>query len=138
MGSWIFIYGVVVLILGYLTKEGNLPLLLCMLTMPMLHELLFSIDDHIEQGKLLYTYPNQGLRVMDFKEYRKNAQKYIERGDIILKVNETRVNSEEAYQKALVNETMNLVVQKIGGEVVDMKYDYNELEQMQIIFLPPM
>lgn len=137
MGSWIFIYGVVVLMLGYFTKKGNLPLLLCMLTMPMLHELLFSIDYHIEQGNLLYAYPNQGLRVMDFKEYRKNASQYIERGDIILKVNETRVNSEEAYQKALVKGTMNLVVQKIGGEVVDMKYDYSELEQMQIIFLPP-
>lgn len=137
MGSWIFIYGLGVLVLGYFTKKGDLPLLLTMLTMPMLHEILSSMDCHIERRNLLYPYPKQGIRVMDFKESVKRKHRYIERGDIILKVNETRVNSEETYRGALVNETMNLIVKKMTGSVIEMEYTYEELEAMQIIFLPP-
>lgn len=138
MGIWIFIYGLGIIMLGYFTKKGNLPLLLTMLTMPLLHEILFAIDYHIEQGDYLYPYPNQGIRVMDFKNIIQKDRGHIEKGDIILKINNTRINSEETYDRAIVKDKMNMVVQKVNGEILQVSYTYEELEGMKLIFLPPL
>lgn len=139
MGSWIFVYGLIVIVIGYLTRLGNLPLLFAMLTMPILHEILFAIDTHIEQGELLYPYPKQGVRVMDFKEaLPKSARKMvIEKGDIILKVNERSVNTEEEYREGIIEGNIRLVLKKLSGALTEVQYTYEELEEMKLVFLPP-
>lgn len=139
MGSWIFIYGLIVMSMGYFTSTGDLPLLLSILTMPILHEILFAIDAHIEQGELLYPYPKQGVRVMDFEEMipSRLGKRNIEKGDIILKVNQSRVNTEEEYRAALGKENMKLVLQKLSGAMTEVRYTYEELEGMKLVFLPP-
>ena len=139
MGSWIFLYGLMVIVLGYLTSLGDLPLLFAMLTMPILHEILFAIDTHIEQGELLYPQPKQGVRIMDFKEVLlRNAKKIvIEKGDIILKVNKSSVNTEEEYRESITKGNISLVLQKQSGALTKVQYTYEELKEMKLVFLPP-
>lgn len=139
MGSWIFIYGLTVIVIGYLTSLGDLPLLFSMLTMPILHEILFAIDTHIEQGELLYPYPKQGVRVMDFKGAlpRRDRKIVIEKGDIILKVNESSVNTEEEYREGIRGGNIRLVLKKLSGALTEVQYTYEELEEMKLVFLPP-
>lgn len=139
MGIWIFIYGLIVMSIGYFTSTGDLPLLLSILTMSILHEILFAIDTHIEQGELLYPYPKQGVRVMDFEEMLPSrlGKRNIEKGDIILKVNQSRVNTEEEYRAAMGKENMKLVLQKLSGAMTEVGYTYEELEGMKLVFLPP-
>ena len=140
MGIWILAYGLVIMLLGYVTQKGILPLILSMITMPILHEMIFSIDNYIEQGRLLYPYPKQGIRVMEFREHYNKDQRIkerIEKGDIILKVNQTRVNSEEAYFDALEQGIVKLVLQKVGGSILEVEYSYETLKKMQLVFLPP-
>ena len=139
MGSWIFVYGLVIIVIGYLTSLGDLPLLFSMISMPILHEILFAIDTHIEQGELLYPYPKQGIRVMDFKGAvpSRIGKMDIEKGDIILKINESRVNTEEEYRAVLINKNMKLVLQKLSGAMTVVQYTYEELEEMKLVFLPP-
>lgn len=140
MGSWIFIYGLIVMSIGYFTSTGDLPLLLSILTMSILHEILFAIDGYIEQGELLYPYPKQGVRVMDFEEIPPSRleKRNIEKGDIILKINQSRVNTEEEYRAALGKENMKLVLQKLSGAITEVGYTYEELEEMKLVFLPPL
>lgn len=139
MGSWIFVYGLTVIVIGYLTSLGDLPLLFSMLAMSILHEILFAIDTHIEQGELLYPHPKQGVRVMDFKEVLlKSARKMvIEKGDIILKVNERSVNTEEEYRERITEGNIRLVLKKRSGALTEVQYTYEELKEMKLVFLPP-
>lgn len=139
MGSWIFVYGLTLIVIGYLTSLGDLPLLFSMLTMPILHEILFAIDTHIEQGELLYPHPKQGVRVMDFKgALPKSARKrVIEKGDIILKVNESSVNTEEEYRERIIEGNIRIVLKKLSGALTEVQYTYEELEEMKLVFLPP-
>lgn len=144
MGSWIFVYGILVIIMGYLTALGKLSLLISMMSMPILHEILFRIDTHIEQGELLYPYPKQGIRIMDFlpspssdKDRKEKKKHKIEKGDIILKVNEYCVNTEEDYRGVPIKENMRLVLKKLSGDITVVQYTYEELEAMKVVFLPP-
>lgn len=139
MGIWIFLYGVVVLVMGYLTSLGDLPLLLSMMSMPILHEILFAIDAHIEQGELLYPYPKQGIRVMDFRGAVPSRTKKmaIEKGDIVLKINESCVSTEEEYREGLTKGNMRLVLRKLSGALTEVQYTYEELEALELVFLPP-
>jgi len=139
MGSWIFVYGLIVIVMGYLTSLGDLPLLFSMIAMPILHEILFAIDAHMEQGELLYPYPKQGIRVMDFVDTipSKARKSEIEKGDIILKINENSVNTEEEYRAVIMKENMRLVLKKLSGAMTVVQYTYEELEEMKLVFLPP-
>lgn len=139
MGIWIFLYGVAVLVMGYLTSLGDLPLRLSMMSMPILHEILFAIDAHIEQGELLYPYPKQGIRVMDFRGAVPSRTKKmaIEKGDIVLKINENCVSTEEEYREGLTKGNMRLVLRKLSGALTEVQYTYEELEALELVFLPP-
>ena len=77
---------------------------------------------------------------MEFREHYNKDQRIkerIEKGDIILKVNQTRVNSEEAYFDALEQGIVKLVLQKVGGSILEVEYSYETLKKMQLVFLPP-
>lgn len=140
MGGWILIYGLSIVGLGYLTYLGKLPLLFSMLSMTILHELLFSIDTHMEQGELLYPYPRQGIRVMELQEkiLRGKGKIRIEKGDVILKVNGILVSTEEAYHEAIGEGGIILTVKKISGALVQLEYTKEELKSMALVFLPPL
>lgn len=140
MGGWIFVYGVSIIGLGYLTYLGKIPLLFSMLSMTILHELLFSIDTHIEQRELLYPYPREGIRVMTLQEKNGNGREKvrIERGDVILKVNGILIRTEEAYQEAMSEGTVKLTLKKISGALVQIECTKEELQSMALVFLPPL
>lgn len=141
MGSLILIYGILVIIIGYLTARGYLPLLLSMVAMPVLHEVLFTIDAHIEKGRPLYPCPKQGIRVMTYEERqvrKEESKKGLEKGDIILAINEISVNSEEEYLMALEAGNNKLLIEKLSGEKVEVYDTYEELLAMKIVFLPPL
>ena len=138
MGGWILIYGLSIVGLGYLTYLGKLPLLFSMLSMTILHELLFSIDTHIEKGSLLYPYPRQGIRVMELQEKNSKGKIRIEKGDVILKVNGRIIKTEEDYLEAIEEGGIVLTLGKISGALVQVEYTKEELKSMALVFLPPL
>ena len=139
VGAWILMYGLSIMGLGYLTYLGKIPLLFSMLSMTILHELLFSIDTYIEQGELLYPYPKQGIRVMELEEkYLRKDKIKIEKGDIILKVNGELIQTEEAYLKAIQEGNVKLTLKKISGALIQVEYTKKELKSMALVFLPPL
>jgi hypothetical protein len=48
MGRWILLYGMMISLLGYLGLEQLLPLELAVICMPIFHEILFEINEKIE------------------------------------------------------------------------------------------
>ena len=135
MGGLISGFGILVMCMAKLVEEGGISLSLGIISMPVLHELLFEIDTYIEEGKLKYPLPETGIRVMEILE--KNTLG-ISRGDIIRKINELEVKREEDYIRAIGQEGKILVeLQKMTGEQVEILCTGAELKAMKLVFLPP-
>ena len=88
MGGLIGGYGLILMSIGYLVEEELMPLTIGMLSMPLLHEFMFIIDDYIESRPLRYPLPKQGLRIMEIMGINTLG---IIRGDIIKAINEKRL-----------------------------------------------
>ena len=134
MGLLISTYGLVMLFIARLVSLNYISLTLGLLGMPLLHEVLFLIDDYLEKGKMKYPYPSLGIRVMEIQE--KN-QLDISRGDIIISVNGKKLINEENFLQ-VINASIKctLEIEKISGEKKRVSCTTQEIKAAQIIFLP--
>lgn len=137
MGLAITSYGIGVIILAqvYQSEIMSLPILLGLVLLG--HELLFAYDDFLERGKVLFTYPEKGIRLMGFAKLM-NIPEPFDGGDIILDINHKSINSEEEYIEGIKDKRVLLLhILKITGEEKYMLISKKQLEELQPIFLPP-
>lgn len=135
MGASIGGYGLILLGIGYLVAEGMISLIIGILCMPLLHEILFMIDDYIESKPFKYPVPKKGIRIM---EIMGSSTPGMIRGDIIRAINGKIIEDEIDYEQELKQEKkLNLTIEKITGEKVHILCDAEELRQSKLIFLPP-
>lgn len=135
MGGLISLFGIFVMLMAKLVARGDVSLGVGVLSMPVLHEFLFMLDTHIEEGKLKYPLPTKGIRVMEILGENTLG---VSRGDIILELNKEEIIDEEAYLEQLkLNEKLTITIEKITGEKVDIVCKAEELKAMKLIFLPP-
>ncbi|MBP3886590.1 MAG: hypothetical protein J6F30_02885 [Cellulosilyticum sp.] len=135
MGFLIGGYGIIICSIGYLVTEGLMTLPLGLLSMPLLHEFLFMIDDYIESRPLKYSLPTKGIRVMEVMGINALG---ITRGDIIKEINHKEIHDELEYCEALKSaKKFILKIEKIKGEEVQIICSSEELEKSKFLFLPP-
>ena len=140
MGIGIGNFGMIIIGIASLIQMGKLPPTIGMIMMPLLHESLFIVDRQIEKRKLKYTYPYEGIRIMEI--LGENTLN-LERGDIIRAVNEEILYNEERYdryievEKIIKNEEkLALSIEKITGERKKVVCTAAELRGMKRVFLP--
>ena len=135
MGVLISSFGMLIIFISRLVVSGNIPLGVGILSMPLLHEVLFIVDTYIEKGNLKYPLPKEGIRVMEVLGENVLG---INRGDIIKTLNEKIVCSEEYYNVQMnKNDKMIIEVERVTGEQVRLVCTAEELKAMRLIFLPP-
>ena len=135
MGFLISAFGLIVIFICRLVMDGSIPLGVGILSMPLLHEVLFIIDTYIEKGDLKYPLPKEGIRVMEVLGENTLG---INRGDIIKALNEKIVCNEEYYNVQMSkNDKMTIEVERVTGERVRLVCTAEELRAMKLIFLPP-
>lgn len=135
MGGLIGGYGILLLAISYLVEEGLISLTIGVLSMPLLHEFLFMIDDYIETRPFKYPLPKKGIRVIEIMGTNKLG---IARGDIIKAINEVIINDEVDYCRGLKQqENVRITIEKLTGEEVKLVCTVKELRESKLIFLPP-
>ena len=135
VGSLIGGFGILVILIARLVVRGDISLGVGVLSMPLLHEMLFILDTYIEEGSLKYPLPEKGIRVMEILGENTLG---MSRGDIIKKLNEKEMIDEETYEEQLkLGGKFTIEIEKITGEQIDLVCKAEELKKMKLIFLPP-
>lgn len=138
MGLVIKIYACVILLLGTLTKYGYLPLLITMFFTPILHELMFAINDQLEIHSPINKAPQLGLRIIATTQ-SPNFNNPFSRGDIIETINHQFINTLEDYENALNTDTDHYVIklQTLEGNYKIIHCNKTLLKKASNVFLPP-
>lgn len=135
MGVLIGGYGVLLMGIGYLVAQESMSLILGILSMPLLHEFLFMIDDYMESRPFKYPVPKMGIRIMEILGINTLG---ITKGDIIKAIDKTFIKSESDYCLAVKNkEKLVITIEKITGEEVRVVCSAEELKESKFVFLPP-
>lgn len=136
MGLAIGIYGIIVITMGYLAKALYMPLTLGILFMVVFHEVLFVINRGIEAKKLCYNKPKQGVRIIEVTKNEAICSPF-KRGDIILSINENRINTSEAYEKLIEEEkSYHIKIRDMEKEERVIVCDKAMLLKYELILLP--
>lgn len=135
MGALISGFGLVIMLLARLVIRGNISLGVGILSMPLLHELIFMIDSRIEEGKLKYSLPKEGIRIMQIVG---PSSLNMSRGDIIKKMNQEKILTEEDYYRQLkASKLIKLEIEKLNGEQIQELCTAQQLKTADLVFLPP-
>lgn len=121
-----------VLILGYGLLIGAMSLLgninpfldlALLLLMPIFHEYMLYFDRNSEKkGKIKYVSNEEGLCVLDVAPNSLAKAMGLQRGDLILEINNIKVDRDEIVYNALENlpRTISIKVKKANGVVKDL------------------
>ncbi len=134
-GTSVLIYGVVVACIGFLTIIGILATSIAMLIMPIAHEVLFMIDEHLEKEPYIYDFPKKGVRVIEVSGNQDSVNK-IQRGDIILKVNGKQIVDEDSYYKEIDSVRMVMTLKDLDGNKKILHFDKVDYDKLEVIILP--
>lgn len=149
MGIMIMTYGSIDMLMYFLVKNSILALLLAMITVMLMHEVMMIVDTRNERKPSIYTNPRLGLRVLSKQAYLGGMQRNasapkstkIEEGDIILKIDGRKVRSETEFDMILDSckckkDRIKVEVRKLGGRTVRYNYTYDELVEINMVFVP--
>lgn len=137
----LFIYSLVLIILSVIASKIHFFAYIAAVFAPLTHELLILYGQREEQeGKALFNAPERGLRVLFCRKGFPGIKMNLEPGDIIMGINNLRIDSEEDLSSFLkTNPTyiwMDIV--KTSGEKKTLEYrDYkNGISSLGVIIVP--
>lgn len=141
IGLALGIYATTILIGAIIvTKHSGVQLLIVILV-PLLHELIYFIDRYLENNKKpIYVLPEKGVRVLEVV-YNSPAYKMgIQRGDVIIKLNNIEIESITHYYRLIKREHNKvwLNILSINGQSKILEYeDYSQgITELGIVLLP--
>ena len=137
MGGFIFSYGGIAMLLGWLSVKGLFELSFSLFLLPVLHEAVFFVSKGIELRKPIYCKPLQGIRIIEADKAEGKKQLFY-RGDILLKINGHKINSVEDYDKLIRKKPARVSVCLISltGEKRFVVCSLDDFLESRIILLP--
>ncbi len=138
MGLVIKVYACCILLLAVLTKLDYIPLLVTIFFTPLLHELMFAINEQLEKYSPINQIPELGLRIVATTQSQ-DFHNPFSRGDIIETINEQPIYTLQDYEDALsINLEQYIIrIQTLEGTYQTIYCNKNLLQKAENIFLPP-
>ena len=119
-GSLISSYGVIMILLGVLSR-GNLIMETCFLVlMPLLHEGMLYLDKEIEErGEAKFVSNDEGIKVLEVGVDSLAYEMGIKSGDTLIEINDKRIQSIEDITESLnsISNFTEVTVKAVKGEL---------------------
>lgn len=138
-GMWILSYGAVLFVAAQLASLNVVLEFLVLIIAPLGHELMLNHQKHKEINDNPKYISDEGLMVLDVCPDSLAMKMKIASGDIILKINQTIIDTEAQLLEAL-KESSNFITVKVkreNGKIEDLcSNSYNAARKLGIIYVP--
>lgn len=139
-GLAIAIYGIILSIVAQLARFGVVGQVSAILFMPIAHDLMLKLQRSYEiKGTPKYVSDENGIMVLEVAPNSPAYQMGIKSGDLLVEVNEKKIEKEEDILNAVKNETKYIVfkVKKAKGYLEDVTYRYiSDKKYLGVVFVP--
>jgi len=138
-GIFIFIYGIVLILVAQLAQAGVIGEIIVILFAPLAHEAMLFIQRKIEEKRSpLFSSGEDGLAILEVVPYSKAYEIGLRPGDKIVSVNDKLINTEEDIY-IIVKESLNNINMKIKdrkGSIKEVSLKQDNNKRLGVVLVP--
>lgn len=133
-------YGVTIVAATQVAYINDFMKLLLVIFTPLLHEVMIRFEKSLEvKNKPKYFSSDEGVMVLEVAPMSPAKEMGIESGDILIEINNTKIDGEENLLKAIkeLQENVLLKVKKKSGELREVTYNkMKKQKRLGMVFVP--